>query len=91
MIFNQFLPIEELKKTFDDEQWNSLDYVLNSFSSFLKIEKHDHVLRNSELLGQIHNAANLDKYTKKDWRIKLFEQLPQTEQQRFFYTLWNSR
>ena len=84
MIFNQFLPIEELKKVFDDEQWNSLDYVLDAFSSFLKTEKHDHVLRNPELLGQIHHAANLDKYVNKDWRIKLFDQLPPTEQQRFF-------
>lgn len=84
MIFNQFLPIEELKKVFDDEQWNSLDYVLDAFSPFLKTEKHDHVLRNPELLGQIHHAANLDKYVNKDWRIKLFDQLPPTEQQRFF-------
>jgi len=82
--FNQFLPIEELKKVFDDDEWNSLDYVLNAFSSFLKTEKHSHILRNPELLGQVHNAANLDKYMNDNWRKKLFEKLPPTEQQRFF-------
>jgi DNA repair protein RadD len=82
--FNQFLPIEELKKVFDDDEWNSLDYVLTAFSTFLKIKKDSHVLHNPELLGEVHNAANLDKYMNKDWRKKLFKQLPPTEQQRFF-------
>ena len=84
MNLNQFLPIEELKKVFDKDEWDSLDYVLNAFSPFLKTEKKSHVLQNTELLGEIHNSANLDKYMNVNWRKKLFEQLPPTEQQRFF-------
>ncbi len=84
MNFNQFLSSEELKGVFDAKEWDSLNFVLDAFSSSLKIEKTEHVTQNLELLGQIHQATNLDQYTKKDFRIKLFERLPPTEQERFF-------
>ena len=38
LFFTSVLFFSAKKKVFDDEQWNSLDYVLDAFSSFLKTE-----------------------------------------------------
>ena len=82
MLFNQFLPLEELKKSFDDDEWDSLNTLLDTFLTHDK--KSDHVLRNNKLLGEIHHSANLDKYASKTFRKNLFETVPQSEKERYF-------
>ena len=81
-MFNQYLPFEELKKSFDQETWDSLNYLLEIFLSKEKTQYH--VLRNNQLLGQIHHSVNLDKYKNKDFRIKLFKTIPPSEKDRYF-------
>lgn len=82
MIFNQFLPFEELKKSFDDSEWDALNALLDAFLT--KEKKPDHVLRNHKLLGEIHHSANQDKYASKNFRKTLFETVPQSEKDRYF-------
>ena len=82
MSFNQYLPFEELIKSFDRETWDSLNHLLETF---LPKEKMQHsVLKNKKLLGAIHHSSNLDKYKNKNFRIKLFETVPPSEKDRYF-------
>jgi len=84
LIFNQFLPDEELKESFENSEWDLLDNILDNFSDLLEQPKTNHITKNSALLGKIHHAANSEKYSKKDFRINIFQKLPPTEQERFF-------
>ena len=82
MSFNQYLPFEELNKSFDQETWDSLNHLLETFLP--KEETQYHILINRKLLGKIHHSANLDKYKNKIFRIKLFDAIPPSEQYRYF-------
>jgi DNA repair protein RadD len=82
LIFNQFLSHKELKKSFSDEEWDSLDNLLGTFLK--KEQKPEHVLKNKKIMGEIHQSSNLDKYRNKKFRKELFEALPVSEQDRYF-------
>jgi len=82
LTLNQYLSLEELQKTFEEEEWDSLNIVLDAFLS--KEVKSEHVRRDLQLLGKIHHAANLDQYEKKDFRKNLFQKAPPPLRERYF-------
>jgi len=71
LILNQYLPPEELETTLPRNEFVGLEFILNHLLPSEK--KINSIFSDSELLGQIHHAVNLDKYRKKEFRKDLFQ------------------
>ena len=82
MSFNQYLSEDKLLESFSDEEWDSLNHLLETFLP--KEKTRYHVTRNRKLLGEIHHSINLDKYQSKKFRKELFETTPALEKERYF-------
>jgi DNA repair protein RadD len=80
MIINQYQPENELKNLVEKEQFQKMDIILDSLDENKKIN----VEADFDLLGHIHHALNLDKYSKKEFRRKLFEQIPAPMKKKYF-------
>ena len=80
MILNQFLPPEELQKTLPKKQIDNLDFVLDGIDT----KKDKPIIKDTELLGQIHHSINLDKYSKSDFRKHLLKFAPSQIKERYF-------
>lgn len=80
MILNQFLSPEILQKTLEKETFQDLDFILD----ILDEEKSIPIFKNLELLGNIHHAVNLDKYSKKSFRKMLFLSVPEQIKNKYF-------
>lgn len=72
MILNQFLPPEELKNTLSEKQIQNLDFILDA----LEPKKEKPILKDIELMGQIHHSVNLDKYSRAKFRYNLVKHAP---------------
>ncbi len=71
LILNQFLPLEELQNTLPHEKLKDLEFILKILLSNKKNIRS--IFEENEILGQIHFSANMSKYTKKEFRRKLYD------------------
>jgi DNA repair protein RadD len=69
-----------LQNTLKNETFRNLDFILDT----LDVEKTIPIFKNNELLGQIHHAVNLDKYSKISFRKKLFSSAPTQIKKKYF-------
>lgn len=72
--------MEELQKLLPKEQYDSINIILDSIDT----KKKHPIESDPELLGNIHHAINLDKYPRKEFRRKLFKNLPPQLQKKYF-------
>jgi len=72
LIINQYQPVEELTNLLEKEQYQNMDIILDSLDE----NKKQNVESDLEVLGYIHHAINLDQYSKKEFRKKLFKKIP---------------
>ena len=80
MILNQYIPEEILQRVLPDQHIKSLDLILDSLDK----NKTKPVLKDLELLGNIHHAVNMDQYRKASFRIKLLYTAPNELLQNYF-------
>jgi DNA repair protein RadD len=80
LILNQFLPPEILQKTLTKETFQDLDFILDVLDKDKKIP----IFKNNELLGNIHHAINLDRYSKKSFRKILVSFAPDQIKNKYF-------
>ena len=80
MILNQFLSLEILQNTIEKETFQNLDFILD----ILDEEKSIPIFKNIELLGKIHHAVNLDKYSQPTFRKTLFLSVPEQIKNKYF-------
>ena len=79
-MINQYQPIEELLNLLPKKQYQNIDIILDSLDENKKLN----VEADYEVLGYIHHALNLDKYSKKEFRKKLFEKIPPSMKKKYF-------
>jgi DNA repair protein RadD len=80
LILNQFLPPDVLQKTLSKETFQDLDFILDVLDENKKIP----IFKNNELLGNIHHAVNLDRYSKKSFRKSLLSSAPDQIKNKYF-------
>jgi DNA repair protein RadD len=72
-----------LQNTLKNETFRNLDFILDTLDERKTIP----IFKNNELLGQIHHAVNLDKYSKINFRKKLFSSAP-TQIKKKYFKFW---
>lgn len=76
MILNRYLSQKMLVKTLTKKDFYNIEFILQNLTPSDKIPRS--IYENDKLLGQIHFAKNMGKYTSKKFRLELYNRSRKT-------------